>query len=384
MGVPVERLNKLGEGSPHVLDWIERGDVDLVVNTPTGVGARTDGWEIRRAAVAHGIPCLTTLSAGGERGARDRRRAARRRPGGAVPAGAARGQDRVSEAPTSPARSLAAPFGRRLSTVTGIDELGATACCGSPIPDRLEPPAPPPAGCRVPASSRCWRRPSAGAGERTSGPIWRARSRSPAAATERPTTCWRTSGRAPGGCASWGPATAVGARPARAGLHRAAGRSAGAARRRRRRDRAAGDLQDELARRGHPGAGVARLPRRPARAGRGAAAASAGGDRRRLGRPPRARHRPARGGARPRRARDRLRLRAGADAGGRQGDLRDARDPGAARAGGGDGLRVRRLLRVRRAAAGRRLSAGVRRRTGDRRGGAGSGRGPRRRGARDR
>ncbi len=64
MGVPVERLNKLGEGSPHVLDWIERGDVDLVVNTPTGFGARTDGWEIRRAAVRHGIPCLTTLSAG--------------------------------------------------------------------------------------------------------------------------------------------------------------------------------------------------------------------------------------------------------------------------------------------------------------------------------
>ena len=64
MGVPVERLNKIGEGSPHVLDWIERGDVDLVVNTPTGVGARTDGWEIRRAAVTHGIPCLTTLSAG--------------------------------------------------------------------------------------------------------------------------------------------------------------------------------------------------------------------------------------------------------------------------------------------------------------------------------
>ncbi len=64
MGVPVLTLNKIGEGSPHVLDWIERGDVDLVVNTPTGSGARTDGWEIRRAAVGHGIPCLTTLSAG--------------------------------------------------------------------------------------------------------------------------------------------------------------------------------------------------------------------------------------------------------------------------------------------------------------------------------
>jgi carbamoyl-phosphate synthase large subunit len=64
MGVPVGRLNKIGEGSPHVVDWIERGDVDLVVNTPTGVGARTDGYEIRRAAVTHGIPCLTTLAAG--------------------------------------------------------------------------------------------------------------------------------------------------------------------------------------------------------------------------------------------------------------------------------------------------------------------------------
>jgi carbamoyl-phosphate synthase large subunit len=64
MGIPCERLNKIGEGSPHVVDWIERGDIDLVVNTPTGSGARTDGWEIRRAAVANGIPCLTTLSSG--------------------------------------------------------------------------------------------------------------------------------------------------------------------------------------------------------------------------------------------------------------------------------------------------------------------------------
>jgi carbamoyl-phosphate synthase large subunit len=64
-GVPARRINKLGEGSPHVVDWIERGDVDLVINTPTGVGARTDGYEIRRAAIRHGIPCLTTLAAGG-------------------------------------------------------------------------------------------------------------------------------------------------------------------------------------------------------------------------------------------------------------------------------------------------------------------------------
>jgi carbamoyl-phosphate synthase large subunit len=64
MGVPVQTLNKVGDGSPHVVDWIERGDVDLVINTPTGTGARSDGYEIRRAAVARGIPCITTLSGG--------------------------------------------------------------------------------------------------------------------------------------------------------------------------------------------------------------------------------------------------------------------------------------------------------------------------------
>jgi carbamoyl-phosphate synthase large subunit len=64
MGIPVERLNKIAEGSPHVVDWIERGDVDLVINTPTGTAARSDGYEIRRAAVARGIACITTISGG--------------------------------------------------------------------------------------------------------------------------------------------------------------------------------------------------------------------------------------------------------------------------------------------------------------------------------
>ncbi len=64
MGIPVQPLDKVGEGSPHVVEWIERGDVDLVVNTPTGSGARTDGRLIRRAAVTRGVPCLTTLAAG--------------------------------------------------------------------------------------------------------------------------------------------------------------------------------------------------------------------------------------------------------------------------------------------------------------------------------
>jgi carbamoyl-phosphate synthase large subunit len=62
MGVPVERINKIQDGSPHVVDFIERDEVDFVINTPTGSGARSDGYEIRHAATRKGIPCITTMT----------------------------------------------------------------------------------------------------------------------------------------------------------------------------------------------------------------------------------------------------------------------------------------------------------------------------------
>jgi carbamoyl-phosphate synthase large subunit len=62
VGVPVERVAKIQDGSPNVVDLIESGEVRLVINTPTGSGARADGYEIRTAAVRHGVPCITTLS----------------------------------------------------------------------------------------------------------------------------------------------------------------------------------------------------------------------------------------------------------------------------------------------------------------------------------
>ena len=62
MGVPVTRINKMQEGSPHVVDLIRKRRCDLVINTPTGSGARADGYEIRTAAVRHGIPCVTTMT----------------------------------------------------------------------------------------------------------------------------------------------------------------------------------------------------------------------------------------------------------------------------------------------------------------------------------
>jgi len=62
MGVPVRTIKKIGDGSPNVVDCIRSGEVDLLINTPTGSGARTDGYEIRSEAVRHGIPCVTTMT----------------------------------------------------------------------------------------------------------------------------------------------------------------------------------------------------------------------------------------------------------------------------------------------------------------------------------
>ncbi len=64
MGIPARPINKVFEGSPHVVDAIVRGEVDLVINTPVGTGARADGYEIRSAAVTRGIPCITTMAGG--------------------------------------------------------------------------------------------------------------------------------------------------------------------------------------------------------------------------------------------------------------------------------------------------------------------------------
>ncbi len=49
------------DGEPTVVTRILDGEVDLIVNTPWGVGPRVDGYEIRTAAVMRGIPCMTTV-----------------------------------------------------------------------------------------------------------------------------------------------------------------------------------------------------------------------------------------------------------------------------------------------------------------------------------
>jgi len=62
-GIPVERVKKIAEGHPNLLDYLIDGKVALVMNTPSGKGARTDEGRIRAAAVQHGVPCITTLQA---------------------------------------------------------------------------------------------------------------------------------------------------------------------------------------------------------------------------------------------------------------------------------------------------------------------------------
>ena len=127
MGVPVEPINKIGEGSPHVVDGIERGEVDLVINTPTGTGARADGYEIRSAAVARGIPCITTM-AGGIAAARAigaARRGEPRRP--LAPGAPRRGCGRARVMPSARARSREPAHARRPSAGASVPIAAARA-----------------------------------------------------------------------------------------------------------------------------------------------------------------------------------------------------------------------------------------------------------------
>jgi carbamoyl-phosphate synthase large subunit len=57
----VRKVTEDGQG-PSVVDLVRRGRCDLVINTPQGSGARTDGYRIREAALVARVPCITTIS----------------------------------------------------------------------------------------------------------------------------------------------------------------------------------------------------------------------------------------------------------------------------------------------------------------------------------
>ncbi|KGA16352.1 hypothetical protein GM50_14700 [freshwater metagenome] len=66
-GVLAHKVRKNSEGSGPmgertIVELLNSGDVDLVINTPVGRGTRVDGWAIRTAAIQRSIPCITTTA----------------------------------------------------------------------------------------------------------------------------------------------------------------------------------------------------------------------------------------------------------------------------------------------------------------------------------
>jgi carbamoyl-phosphate synthase large subunit len=63
-GIPVEVVKKSSEGEPSIITKILRGEIGLIINTPSkGRDALTDGFRIRRSAVEANVPCITSIEA---------------------------------------------------------------------------------------------------------------------------------------------------------------------------------------------------------------------------------------------------------------------------------------------------------------------------------
>jgi len=61
-GVPSEKIYKVNEGRPHVVDLIRDRKIDLILNTPLGRESFYDDGAIRKTAILHGVLCVTTLT----------------------------------------------------------------------------------------------------------------------------------------------------------------------------------------------------------------------------------------------------------------------------------------------------------------------------------
>jgi carbamoyl-phosphate synthase large subunit len=62
-GIPAERVYKVNEGRPNVVDYLISGDISLLINTPLGKKSQYDDYAMRRAAIAYKTPYCTTISA---------------------------------------------------------------------------------------------------------------------------------------------------------------------------------------------------------------------------------------------------------------------------------------------------------------------------------
>jgi carbamoyl-phosphate synthase large subunit len=63
-GIEAEPVFKVNEGRPNIVDLVKTRKIDLIINTPLGRESFYDEKSIRRAAIRHNIPCITTLAAG--------------------------------------------------------------------------------------------------------------------------------------------------------------------------------------------------------------------------------------------------------------------------------------------------------------------------------
>ena len=61
VGINVEEVKRISDGSPHMLDYINAGRVDLIINTPESAGAKSDGARMRRLATQRGVSIITTM-----------------------------------------------------------------------------------------------------------------------------------------------------------------------------------------------------------------------------------------------------------------------------------------------------------------------------------
>ncbi len=63
MGLEVRSVNKVQEGSPHIVDDIQQGKIAMVINTPLGRTSTLDSYSIRRTALEYSVPYFTTTAA---------------------------------------------------------------------------------------------------------------------------------------------------------------------------------------------------------------------------------------------------------------------------------------------------------------------------------
>ena len=62
-GIQSERIFKMREQRPHIADAITDGEIQLVINTPRGKASKADDSYIRKAAIRHRVPYVTTITA---------------------------------------------------------------------------------------------------------------------------------------------------------------------------------------------------------------------------------------------------------------------------------------------------------------------------------